>query len=131
MDTYEEHVYYVRRCQGCSPIAAVAIGCKNGIYARGIAICSYDEQFARKEGRRGAIARLDKAFGVMSSGDPIGLPIPHKGVRPVSTEFKEQWFLDFNTQIDYKSGYDVEPTEFEQYMFSKSRQDYEHVSISG
>lgn len=121
MDTKiaEEHVYYVRPCPGCAPVATVAISCRDGVYSRGIGICGLDEQFQRRSGRRLAIARMDRAMGTRQSSLPIGLPIPAKGRRFSGMELQDHWNREFGADIEYKSGYDVMPTEFEQYMFSK------------
>lgn len=116
----ETYMYYLRASKGEAPTAAIAIGLHNGVYARGVSICSTDEQFSRKEGRKLAISRMNRAFGWRKNSGVIGMPIPKCGVRQVAWEFLALWARDFDRDIGYKSEYDIEPTQFEQYMFSRT-----------
>lgn len=120
----DEHVYYIRTCKGCPPIATVAVGREwgTGIWSRGVALCSYDETFNRREGRHLALARLDRAIGSKRDEFPIGLIRTTRNgviIRPIGVDVQELWRRKFHADIEFKSEYNVDPTEFELYIFDR------------
>lgn len=106
--------YYVRRDEiqkGIPrkvPFACVCIGEVDGIAVRGISICSYEDQFSRKKGRRLARSRWLKAACSGRGWDEFEA---HE-----VTRVKAPSVLDFLEQVPQaacKSEYNCVPTTFE------------------
>jgi hypothetical protein len=62
--------YYIRR--GEHPVGCVAaVKLPDGSVARGVSVCSPEDNFERKEARKKAYKRLCRAVGAQCSSDPI------------------------------------------------------------
>ena len=123
---YEEHVYYVRHSPGQPPVATVAV-CRtpDGTYFRGIAICSPDEMFCRRKGRKAALGRMHRAIGLFRNReaglptqyDPIGEEIPVLGYRSAGPFLKSVWKFLFGSDIHFKTEAGAVLTNFEEQLF--------------
>lgn len=99
------HFYYIRDYDERRPIITVAIAEDNeGTVCRGVSICSYLDQPVKARGRAIAEGRLRKAFFNGESSEPIRNALR---LAEEITDMKGEPIFEF------KSGYDVEATEFE------------------
>lgn len=102
-------IFYYVRYNDNRPFACVALAAHpEGRFCRGVSICSEKDQFCRKVARQLAYGRLCKAFGKGQTLDPV-----------VTGDFlwrsTERLDAFYNaTGIGYKTGYNVQLTEYEQ-----------------
>lgn len=90
------------------------------VWIRGISICSYSENFVKKEARRRAYARYLKAKGTRKSSDKVAVIRNNDDFTPQSVRdyvmmmsVDRNWPWDEEADRLYKSRYDAQLTERE------------------
>ena len=108
--TVQEKVifYYIRDYQK-RPVITVCLIRFNGIWSRGVAICSDKDQPVKKEGRMKAFGRAQKATCNQNTVDPVRTPKSSLPMLP-------HWDL---CKFAFKSDYDTNLMPFEQRLVDK------------